>query len=61
MVVRPEQRTTQEDRALEPLGALHPEIQTALALFASLAALIRERSDPQPTRQSDPQPTRQLE
>jgi transposase len=51
VVVRPEQRTTQEQRALEQLGALHPEIQTALALFASFAAFIRERTDPPPARQ----------
>jgi transposase len=53
VVVRPEQRTTEEQHALEQLGALHFEIQTALALFASFATLIRERSDPQPTRQLD--------
>lgn len=51
VVVRPEQRTTEEQRTLEQLGALHSEIQTALALFASFATLIRERSDPKPTRQ----------
>ena len=53
VVVRPEQRTSEEQRALEQLGGLHPEIQTALALFARFATLIRERSDthPQPACQ----------
>lgn len=46
VVVRPEQRTTEAQRALEQLGALHPEIRTALAFFASFATLLRQRSDP---------------
>jgi transposase len=49
VVVRPEQLTTDEQRALKQLGALHSEIQTALALFASFATLIRERGDPPST------------
>lgn len=49
VVVRPEQRTTDEQRALDQLGARHPEIQMALALFASFATLIRERNDSPPT------------
>lgn len=51
VVVRPEQRATDEQRALEQLAALHPEIQTTLALFAAFATLLRERSDPPPTSQ----------
>lgn len=51
VVVRPEKRTMNEQRALEQLGALHPEIQTALTLFTSFATLVRDRSEPQPTSQ----------
>jgi transposase len=54
VVMRPEQRTTEVQRALEQLSALHPEIQTALALFAAFAAfatLIRKRSAAQPSSQ----------
>jgi transposase len=49
VVARPERRTPEEQHALAQLGALHPEIQTALALFAAFAALVRERGEPQPT------------
>lgn len=51
VVVRPEQRTTEEQRAVEQLAALHPEIQTTLACFAAFATLIRERRDPPPACQ----------
>lgn len=54
VIVRPEQRTTEEQRALEQLAALHPEIQTTLACFACFAAfatLIREHRDAPPTDQ----------
>ena len=41
----------EEQRALAQRGALHPELQTALALFAAFATLIRERRDPSPACQ----------
>jgi transposase len=44
VVARPEKRTAGENKTLEHLGKLHPEIQTVLTLFASFAALVRERS-----------------
>ena len=44
VVARPENRTADENGTLEHLGELHPEIQTALDLFASFAALVRKQS-----------------
>lgn len=51
MIVRAGQRTTEEQRVVEQLSALHPEIQTALALFAAFATLLREHHTSQPTHQ----------
>jgi len=44
VVARPEKRTADENAVLERLGKLHPEMQVTLTLFASFAALVRERS-----------------
>src|SRR5262249_50732610 len=51
VVARPEKRTAGENDVLEHLGKLHPEIQSVLALFASFAALMRERSPACPASQ----------
>jgi transposase len=48
-VTRQEQRTANEQHALEQLGEVHPEIQAALTHFASFSALIRQRREPDPT------------
>lgn len=40
-LVRPENRGPREEAALAHLGSLHPELNTALALFSSFVALLR--------------------
>jgi hypothetical protein len=48
VVAHPEKRTADEHHMLEHLEQLHPEMQTALTLFATFAALLRERSPSDP-------------
>jgi transposase len=48
VVARPEKRAADEHAVLEQLGKLHPEIQAALTLFATFAALLRGRSPADP-------------
>ncbi len=52
-VMRPERRSTHEQRALAQVGELHSELQATLALFASFAALLRERQEGEPSAQLD--------
>lgn len=41
VVTRPETRTASEEATVQQLAALHPHVHSALALFASFAALLR--------------------
>ncbi len=46
VAARPEKRTPTEEEALRHIGSLHPQLHTALELFASFAALLRSPPDP---------------
>lgn len=52
-VMRPEKRGTHERHALAQVAALHAELQATLALFASFAALLREREEGEPSARLD--------
>lgn len=51
VAARPEKRTPTEEEALRHIGSLHPQLHTALELFASFAALLR--SSPAPARAAE--------
>jgi len=52
-MMRPEKRTAYERHVLVQVGDQHTEVQTTLALFASFAALLRERGEGEPSAQLD--------
>jgi len=52
-VMRPEKRSALERHALAQVGGLHVEVQDTLALFASFAALLRERDEGEPSARLD--------
>ncbi len=52
-VMRPEKRSARERHALAQVGELHVELRDTLALFASFAALLRERDEGEPSARLD--------
>lgn len=51
--MRPEKRSAREQHALAQVSALHVELRTTLALFASFATLLRERDKEDPSARLD--------
>lgn len=51
VAARPEKRTLTEEEVLRHIGSLHPQLYTALELFAAFAALLR--SPPNPARAAE--------
>lgn len=53
VLMRPEKRSADEQQVLAQLSGLHTDLAATLALFASFAALLRDREAKEPAAQLD--------